>query len=135
MKCQGMEATRDMNAKSHAPSYRVWTAQTPDEFVVFCIFRDKVCLWNSGYVNISRMILILEWLARRLASLYSITRLNIYWQRIWMKIETCFYSTNSCFSSQRRKFSLDEQSIMKILFILMYDIIFKKCWLNGNFFF
>ena len=63
------------------------------EFVVFWIFGDKVCLWNSGYVNISRMVLILEWLARRLASLYSITCLNIYWQRIWMKIETFFTHT------------------------------------------
>ena len=59
---------------------------------LFWIFGDMVCLWNSGYVNISRMVLILEWLARRLASLYSITCLNIYWQRIWMKIETFFYS-------------------------------------------
>ena len=39
------------------------------EFVVFWIFGDKVCLWNSGYVNISRMVLILEWIAWRLASL------------------------------------------------------------------
>ena len=33
MKCQGMGATRDMNAESHAPSYRVWTAQTPEEWM------------------------------------------------------------------------------------------------------
>ena len=33
MKCKGKGATRDMNAESHAPSYRVWTAQTPDEWM------------------------------------------------------------------------------------------------------
>ena len=33
MKCKGTGAARDMNAESHAPSYRVWTAQTPDEWM------------------------------------------------------------------------------------------------------
>ena len=33
MKCKGTGATRDMNAESHAPSYRVSTAQTPDEWM------------------------------------------------------------------------------------------------------
>ena len=33
MKCKGTGAAGDMNAESHAPSYRVWTAQTPDEWM------------------------------------------------------------------------------------------------------
>ena len=33
MKCKGPRAARDMKAESHAPSYRVWTAQTLDEWM------------------------------------------------------------------------------------------------------
>ena len=33
MKSKRMGATRDMNAESHAPSYRVWTAQNLNEWI------------------------------------------------------------------------------------------------------
>ena len=42
------------------PNYIFFTSDEKHELVVFLIFWDKVCLWNGCYVNISRMVLILQ---------------------------------------------------------------------------
>ena len=73
------------------PNYIFFTSDEKHELVVFLIFWDKVCLWNGCYVNISRIVLILEWIARRFASVYRIKRSNVG-NGLEMKIETYFYS-------------------------------------------
>ena len=59
------------------PNYIFFTSDEKHELVVFLIFWDKVCLWNGCYVNISRIVLILEWIAHRFASVYRIKRSNV----------------------------------------------------------
>ena len=73
------------------PNYIFFTSDEKHELVVFLIFWDKVCLWNGCYVNISRIVLILEWIAHRFASVYRIKRSNVG-NGLEMKIETYFYS-------------------------------------------
>ena len=72
------------------PNYIFFDFDEKHELVAFWIFWDKVCLWNGCYVNISRMVLILRWIAGRLASVYSNKRLDV--PLTWNEDRNLFYS-------------------------------------------
>ena len=118
------------------PNYIFFTSDEKHELVVFLIFWDKVCLWNGCYVNISRMVLILQWIAGRLASVYSNKRLDVC-SGLEMKINIPYpkifkIQLIHLFRQNQSKYNLDEQIVCKNTLILMYDILFQQCWPRVN---